>query len=189
MDISMEAHMETILNMYTDGACSGNQNEENVGGWGAILEYGENAKELHAGEKNTSNNKMELDAVINAFRALKRDGLKIRVFTDSSYVANCFRNKWYESWRKNGWKNSKKEPVGNRERWEELLSLVEKNDVEFFRVKGHVDLSSKSTDADKLYEKFIEMNGPGFTFSDFEKVTEMNNRADELANIAMDEIR
>ena len=116
--------MNRIVNFYTDGACSGNQNDTNVGGWGAILEYGDTVKELHAGEVNTTNNKMELDAVINAFRQLKREGLTIHVFTDSSYVANCFLNKWYVNWRKNGWKNKKKEPVENRDRWEELISMV-----------------------------------------------------------------
>jgi len=181
--------MGTILNMYTDGACSGNQNDENVGGWGAILEFGDAVKELHGGELNTTNNRMELDAVIHAFRQLTKSGLRIRVFTDSSYVANCFRDEWYVSWRKNGWKNKKKEPVENRDRWEDLLSMVEANDVSFYRVKGHVSLDSPSVDLDRLYKKFVEMNGSSFTFEDFKKVTEMNNRADELANIAMDELR
>lgn len=186
-----------IVNFYTDGACSGNQNNDNVGGWGAILEYGETIKELHAGEVNTTNNKMELDAVINAFRQLKRDGLTIHVFTDSSYVANCFLNKWYVNWRKNGWKNKKKEPVENRDRWEDLLAMVEKNNVTFYRVKGHVNLDSARTDANKMYAKFLEDNkiqleserAPIIGFDDFKKLIEMNNRADELANLAMDELR
>ena len=189
--------MSKVVNFYTDGACSGNQNDTNVGGWGAILEYGDTVKELHAGEINTSNNKMELDAVINAFRQLKRDGLTIHVFTDSSYVANCFLNEWYVGWRRNGWKNKKKEPVENRERWEELLSMTEKNDVTFFRVKGHVNLDSPRTDADKMYRKFLDDNSkalnskgaPEIGFDDFRKLIDMNNRADELANIAMDELR
>ena len=189
--------MSKVVNFYTDGACSGNQNDTNVGGWGAILEYGDTVKELRAGEFDTTNNKMELDAVINCFRQLKRDGLTIHVFTDSSYVANCFLNEWYVSWRRKGWKNSKKEPVENRERWEELLSMTEKNDVTFFRVKGHVDLDSPRTDADKMYRKFLDDNSrmlkkdgaPSFGFDDFRKLIDMNNRADELANIAMDELR
>ena len=189
--------MSKVVDFYTDGACSGNQNDDNVGGWGAILEYGDTVKELHAGELNTSNNKMELDAVINAFRQLKRDGLRIYVFTDSSYVANCFLNKWYEGWRRKGWKNSRNQPVENRDRWEELLSMAEKNDVTFFRVKGHVNLDSPSVDADKAYRKFLSDNAgtleqegaPEFSFDDFRKLIEMNNRADELANIAMDELR
>ncbi len=189
--------MSMVVNFYTDGACSGNQNDDNVGGWGAILEYGDTVKELHAGELNTTNNRMELDAVINAFRQLKRNGLRIHVFTDSSYVANCFINRWYESWRKKGWKNSKKQPVENRERWEELLSMVEQNDVTFFRVKGHMNLDSGSADPEKAYRKFLENNreslagegAPAFSPDDFRKIVDMNNRADELANIAMDELR
>ena len=178
------------IKIYTDGGCSGNQSDENIGGWGAILEYGEHRKELHGGEVNTTNNRMEMKALIAALSALKKEGLGIEVFSDSSYLMNCFREKWYVSWRKNGWKNSKKEPVENRELWEELLALVEKQGhVEFFRVKGHVNLKSKSTDFNALYEKFVEWNGARFTFEDFKYVTEMNNRADELANIAMDELR
>lgn len=192
--------MSKVVNFYTDGACSGNQNDDNVGGWGAILEYEEKVRELHAGELNTTNNKMELDAVINAFRRLKKDDLTIHVFTDSSYVANCFLNKWYVNWRRNGWKNKKKEPVENRDRWEDLLSMVEKNDVTFYRVKGHVDLDSPKVDADKAFRKFTEDNkanmallesadGGPFGMEDFRKIITMNNRADELANIAMDELR
>ena len=171
-----------ILRMYTDGACSGNQSDENVGGWGAVLEYGEHKKELFGGMVNTTNNRMELTAVIEAFRALKAPNQTIQVFTDSSYVANCFREKWYISWEKNNWRNASKKPVENRELWEELLSLVRQHDVRFFRVKGHVNLASKSTNFDALYEKFLEWNGADFSFEDFKYVTEMNNRADELAN-------
>ena len=105
----------SILRIYTDGACSGNQNETNIGGWGSILEFGDSQKELHGGELNTTNNRMELTAVIEALK--------------SSYVASCFRDKWYVNWRKNGWMTSGKKPVENRELWEELISLVEKNKV------------------------------------------------------------
>ena len=89
------------MRIYTDGACSGNQNETNIGGWGSILEFGDSQKELHGGELNTTNNRMELTAVIEALKILKRDGLSIEIFTDSSYVASCFRDKWYMNWRKN----------------------------------------------------------------------------------------
>ena len=90
-----------ILRIYTDGACAGNQSDQNIGGWGAILEYGEHQKELFGGQANTTNNRMELTAVIEAFKALKQANQKIEVFTDSSYVANCFREEWYVSWEKN----------------------------------------------------------------------------------------
>ena len=179
----------SILKIYTDGACSGNQNETNLGGWGAILEFGDNIKEIHGGDLDTTNNKMELTAVIEAFKALKREDLKIQVFTDSSYVANCFRECWYVNWEKNGWKNAKKEPVENRELWEELLSLVRRNRVLFYRVKGHVNIDSPNTNLEAHYNKFREMNGPGFTFDDYIYITKMNNRADALANQGIDEAR
>ena len=180
----------TTLKLYTDGACSNNQGDVNFGGWGTILEFGEHTKELYGGEKNTTNNRMELTAVIEGFRALKRDGLKVEVYSDSSYVMNCFRDKWYVNWQKNGWKNSKKEPVENRELWEELISLTEKHLVRFFRVKGHVNVE-RSTDAAlrKLYDKFSEVNGEGFTYDDFLYITQKNNRADELANMGIDTVR
>lgn len=182
-------HFMNILKIYTDGACSGNQNEDNVGGWGAILEFGKTKKELHGGEINTTNNRMELTAVIEAFKALNRDNLDVHVFTDSSYVANCFREKWYVKWQKNGWKTAGKDPVDNQPLWEELISLIEKNNVTFYRVKGHVNLNSPNTNVNKQYEKFLEMNGKGFSLDDFKYVTEMNNRADELANEGISEIR
>jgi ribonuclease HI len=180
----------TTLKLYTDGACANNQGDVNFGGWGAILEYGEHVKELYGGEANTTNNRMELKAVIEGFKALKKEGLEVEVFSDSSYVMNCFRDKWYVNWQKNGWKNSKKEPVENRELWEELIALAEKHKVSFYRVKGHVSVE-KSTEAalGKLYEKFVEWNGAKFSYDDFLYVTEQNNRADELANIGIDEVR
>lgn len=180
----------TILRIYTDGGCSGNQSEENFGGWGAILEFGDVKKELHGGEVNTTNNRMEMTALLEAFRALKKEGLEIEIFSDSSYLMNCFREKWYESWQKNGWKTSAKKPVENRELWEALLKeTAHHKKISFYRVKGHVNLSSKKTDFDALYEKFLEWNGVSFTFEDFKYITEMNNRADELANLGIDEAR
>jgi ribonuclease HI len=178
-----------ILKIYTDGACSGNQNDENVGGWGAILEFGEHKKELHGGEKNTTNNRMEMTALVKAFQTIKKEGQRIQVFSDSSYLMDCFRQKWYEQWQKNGWKNKQKKDVANRELWETLLPFLDKHQIQFFRVKGHVNLDHPSTDAEGRYEKFLEWNGAGFSFDDFRYITEMNGRADELANLGMDEIR
>ena len=180
----------TIVNLYTDGACSGNQNETNIGGWGAVLEYGEHKKELYGGEINTTNNRMEMMALLSALKAMKREGLVIHVYSDSSYLMDCFRKKWYVNWQKNGWKNSKKQPVENRELWEELLALVAKHKVSFYRVKGHVNLNTVTEAAlEKLYEKFAEWNGARFSYEDFLYVTERNNRADELANLGIDEVR
>ena len=179
----------SIIRMYTDGGCSGNQQSENFGGWGCVLEMGEHQKELFGGEANTTNNRMELTAVIEGFKALKRDGLDIEVFSDSSYVANCFREKWYESWEKNNWRNAARKPVENQDLWKELLALVRKHNVRFFRVKGHVNLNSKVTNFDNLYEKFVQWNGAAFSFEDFKYITTMNNKADELANKGIDEVR
>lgn len=170
------------VNIYTDGACSGNQNDENLGGWGAVLEYGEHEKALFGGEPNTTNNRMEMKALIEALSVLNREGLLIRVFSDSSYLTNCFREKWYEKWLRNNWITSSKTPVENRDLWEQLLPYLEKHTIEFYRVKGHVNLKSKSTNLEAVFKKFIEWNGPQFDYDDFLYVTEMNNRADALAN-------
>lgn len=174
--------MKKTVNIYTDGACSGNQNEENTGGWGAVLEYAGKEKELCGGEENTTNNRMELTALLEALGALKESGLKLNIFSDSSYLINCFKNEWYVKWRKNGWKNSKKQPVENKDLWEKLLALLEKHDVEFFLVKGHLGVP---TEAD--YKKFKEHNGERFSFADFAKISEYNNRCDSLANVFIKE--
>ncbi|MDD6154198.1 MAG: ribonuclease HI [Eubacteriales bacterium] len=181
--------MGKILYIHTDGACSGNQNDKNIGGWGAVLDYAGHRKELHGGEVDTTNNRMELTAVIEAFRCLKKQGNDVIVATDSSYVANCFRQNWHRNWQRNGWMTKSRKPVENKELWQELISLVDQNRVTFYRVKGHVNLTSKKTDINKLYGDFRGWNGEGVTLSDFQYFIEMNNRADALANIAMDEIR
>lgn len=131
----------SILRIYTDGACSGNQNEENIGGWGAILEFGSHRKELCGGEINTTNNRMEMTALLEALKAIKKPGQTIEVFSDSSYLMNCFREGWYKKWMKNGWMNSKKEPVENREIWEELIPFLDEHSFSFYRVKGHVSIA------------------------------------------------
>ena len=144
---------------------------------------------MFGGEANTTNNRMELTAVIEAFKALNRDGQTVEVFTDSSYVANCFREKWYESWEKNKWRNAAKKSVDNQDLWKELLALVRRHNVTFFRVKGHVNLNSKSANFDTLYEKFVTWNGSRFSFDDFKYITMMNNRADELANMGISRVK
>ena len=179
----------TVLNIYTDGACSGNQSRENLGGWGAILEYGAHQKELYGGERNTTNNRMEMTALIRALEALKREVAEIRVFSDSAYLMDCFRQKWYVNWKNNQWKTSGKKDVENRDLWEKLLALVEGRPIRFFRVKGHVNLDSEKTDIAGLYETFTKWNGNVFSLEDFLYVTKMNHRADALANRWMDENR
>ena len=178
-----------ILRIYTDGACSGNQHETNVGGWGAVLEYGQTQKELWGGERNTTNNRMEMTALIEALSALKKTDQQIEVFSDSAYLMDCFLKEWYISWRKNGWKTANKTPVENKELWERLLNLTAQHKISFYRVKGHVNPDHPNTDTDKLYRKFSEWNGNHFTFDDFLYVTKMNNRADELANKGMEPLK
>lgn len=179
----------SILKIYTDGACSGNQSEKNVGGWGAVLEYGEHQKELFGGQLNTTNNRMEMMALVEALSAVKKDNQTIEVFSDSSYLMNCFREKWYEGWLRNNWMSSSKKPVENRDLWEQLLTLIKGHRISFYRVKGHVNLNSKTTNFNALYEKFIQINGARFSFEDFQYIIQMNNRVDALANKGINQVR
>ncbi len=117
---------------YTDGACSGNPGP---GGWGVYLRYGEHEKELCGGERETTNQRMELQAAIEALKALKKP-CAITIVTDSKYVLNGITD-WIHGWKKKGWKNSKKEPVANRELWEALDALNQIHDVDWQWVKGH----------------------------------------------------
>ncbi len=126
--------MEEVT-IYTDGACSGNPGP---GGYGALLMMGENSKEISGGQKNTTNNIMELTAVIEALKLLKRP-CKVDLYSDSAYVVNAFLQNWIWGWIKNNWKNSNKEEVKNKELWQELLGLTKVHDVTFHKVKGHSD--------------------------------------------------
>ncbi len=126
--------MEEVT-IYTDGACSGNPGP---GGWGAILMYKDTKKEISGGKDNTTNNIMELTAVIEGLKLLKFP-CKVKLYSDSAYVVNAFIQKWIFGWLKNGWKNSSKEPVKNKELWQELYNLTKIHDVEFIKVKGHSD--------------------------------------------------
>ncbi len=121
-----------ILNIYTDGACKGNPG---IGGWGAILEYGRTKKEIKGYSVNTTNNIMELTAVIKALECLNRK-CKIVITTDSNYVKNGITD-WIKSWKNNGWKTAKKSPVKNKELWIKLDSLVANHDIDWKWIKGH----------------------------------------------------
>lgn len=121
------------IEIYTDGACSGNPGP---GGWGAVLVYNGKEKELSGSEKNTTNNRMELTAVIMALNALNQP-CEVKLTTDSKYVCDAINKSWVYSWRKNGWRKSDKKPALNVDLWEELLSLLEKHEVQFIWVKGH----------------------------------------------------
>ena len=124
------------VNIYTDGACSQNPGP---GGWGAVLIYGDKKKELTGGDPKTTNNRMELTAAIEALSKLK-EPCRVKLHTDSAYMANCFKQKWYVNWEKRGWVNSRKEPVENKDLWQKLLQEVRRHDVEFVKVKGHSDV-------------------------------------------------
>ena len=121
------------VEIYTDGAC---RNNPGRGGWGAILVYGGREKELSGGEKLTTNNRMELSAVIAALSALKED-CEVTLTTDSQYVVNAIEKGWLDSWRNNGWRKSDKSHVQNVDLWEQLISLLERHKVSFVWVKGH----------------------------------------------------
>lgn len=121
------------VEIYTDGACSGNPGP---GGWGAVLIYNGVEKQLSGSEKETTNNRMELSAVITALKALK-EPCNVTLTTDSKYVCDAINKGWLNSWQKNSWKKADKKPVLNIDLWQELLPLLDKHSVEFIWVKGH----------------------------------------------------
>ncbi len=123
------------VTIYTDGACSGNPGP---GGWGAVLMYGQAKKEISGAKKETTNNEMEITAVLEALKILK-EPCEVDVYSDSAYVVNTFEKGWIDNWVKSGWKTSSKDPVKNVELWKELLELMKKHDVTFHKVKGHSD--------------------------------------------------
>lgn len=128
--------MDKII-IYCDGACSGNQFDENIGGWGAVLKYKDKVKEICGGERNTTNNIMELTAAIKALETVQTTNIPIQVHVDSAYVCNGM-NDWIHGWVKKGWRKSNKKPVENKELWIKLNELRNKqSSVEFIKVKGH----------------------------------------------------
>lgn len=119
--------------VYTDGACSGNPGP---GGWAwAVAPDGE--PRASGGERSTTNQRMEIYAALDAVRTLTADGSAVKVIADSTYVVNCFRDRWWVKWEKNGWRNAKREPVANADLWKPLIELVKSNDVTWGWVKGH----------------------------------------------------
>jgi len=125
--------MTNKITIYTDGACSGNPG---AGGWGAVLLYKEHIKKISGGEKDTTNNRMELKAVIESLRAVKKITSDIVVYTDSKYVQNGIME-WIHGWKKNGWKNAAKKPIKNVDLWMELDAESAKHKIEWKWVKGH----------------------------------------------------
>lgn len=178
-----------MINIYCDGGCAGNQSEENIGGWGAVLVYGKHIKELMGHAINTTNNKMELTALLVGLQAIKDFKHPVSVYSDSAYIVNCFRQKWYLGWLKNNWLNSKKQPVENRALWEQIFDLVKRHPaVHFYKVKGHIDVDDTAA-IKKWHAKFIKDYGIEMPFEQYKTGIIYNNRADALANAAMDELR
>lgn len=124
---------EVIL--YTDGACSGNPGP---GGWGALLIWNGKEKVLSGGHPDSTNNRMEMQAVIEGLKALNRK-CHVKVHSDSALIINAFTKGWIQNWQKKGWKKADKKPVENRELWEEMIRYVNQHQVSWIKVKGHSD--------------------------------------------------
>lgn len=144
---------QTILHMWTDGACKGNPGP---GGWGVLMTYGSHTKELFGGEALTTNNRMELLAVIRGLASLSRPS-EVHLHVDSAYVMNGM-TRWIHGWKRNGWRTADKKPVKNAELWQELETNIARHQVRWEWVKGHA-------------------GDPG------------NERADQLANLGVDQVR
>lgn len=127
----MSEKSEVIV--YTDGACSGNPGP---GGWGAILNWNGTEKELSGGDAHTTNNRMEMQAVIEALRALTKPCL-VKIHSDSALIINAFTQGWIDNWIKRGWRKADKKPVENKELWQDMLEAMKPHDVKWIKVKGH----------------------------------------------------
>ena len=136
--------MKTVT-LYTDGACSGNPGP---GGWGCILEYNGHEKELSGGEKDTTNNRMELTGVIMGLRALKEPCV-VELYSDSKYVLDALQKGWVYGWKKRGWVKSDKKPALNADLWEQLLTLIARHKMHYHWVKGHAE-NPKNNRCDEL---------------------------------------
>jgi ribonuclease HI len=123
------------ITLYTDGACSGNPGP---GGWAAIIIDGDQERIVSGAEPRTTNQRMELMAAIEGLAAIP-EGRRVHVHSDSAYVVNGFRERWWERWEKNGWKNAQKQPVVNRDLWERLIAESRRHDVVWHKVAGHAD--------------------------------------------------
>jgi len=142
---------EQRISIYTDGACEGNQNKINIGGWAAIVLFPNEKIEITGAEANTTNNRMELKACIHGLQKALVKGLNlpITLYTDSAYIVNCIQQKWYINWQKNGWRTSKGSSVENQELWESLLLLLQKGKVDVKKVAGHAGIKGNEN-ADQL---------------------------------------
>ncbi len=121
--------------VYTDGACSGNPGP---GGWGVLLQWNGQEKTLSGGKGRTTNNRMEMTAVIEALKALKRP-CRVKIHSDSALIVNTFRQNWIEGWKRRGWRKANKKPVQNQDLWKEMLKVMKPHEVIWTKVKGHAD--------------------------------------------------
>ncbi len=124
------------ITVYTDGACSGNPGP---GGWGAILIWNGKEKVLSGGDAQTTNNRMEMQAVIEALKALNKP-CTVSIHSDSALIINAMTKGWIENWQKKGWRKADKKPVENRELWEQMLKAMEPHEVNWVKVKAHVGI-------------------------------------------------
>ncbi len=139
----MSEKKSTVI-LYTDGACSGNPGP---GGWGALLIYNGIEKEMSGGEPHTTNNRMEMQAVIEGLKALTRP-CHVKIHSDSALIINAFTKGWIDNWLKKGWKKADKKPVENRELWQQMIKAAEPHTVEWIKVKGHsTDVLNNRVDA------------------------------------------
>jgi ribonuclease HI len=146
----MPAMTNGVVDVYTDGACKGNPG---VGGWGALLEYDGTLRELYGGEPLTTNNRMELTAVIRALEALKRS-CRVRLHTDSQYVQQGISS-WIHNWKRRGWRTADRKPVKNADLWRRLDELAGNHDVEWIWVRGHAGHRGNEH-ADRLANRGVE---------------------------------
>ncbi len=166
--------------IYSDGACSGNQTDCGKGGYASILRYGEIEKVVSGNVANTTNNRMELMAIICSLREIKKKDIPVYIFSDSGYIVNCINDKWYEKWIKNNWKREKTKEVLNQDLWKELLELYNMfYYIKFYHVKGNLKPNTK--DYEKYLNKFISQNKEEFTEELFLEVLKYNKKVDEIA--------
>jgi ribonuclease HI len=182
----MRKTLSNCINIYADGGCRGNGKEEAIGGFGVVLGFGEITKEFKSAAKNTTNNIMEISAVLKGVSEIKDKRYPVNVYSDSSYVINCLKEKWYLKWEKNGWKTTGKKPVKNKKLWEELIAEIKTfPKINFFQVKGHIESEKELKDG---LARFNKNNETKISMEDFIPIAKMNNIADALANDAMDEL-
>ena len=143
--------MKKQVTIYTDGACSGNPGP---GGWGCVLMYNQHKKESSGGAGDTTNNRMEITAALEALKLLK-EPCQVDLYTDSAYLCNALEKKWLETWSRNGWKTASKSNVENQDLWKELLIQLQRHDVKFHKVKGHAD-NEYNNRCDKLAREAVQ---------------------------------